>query len=77
MDLLEFINGFDKDDLLTVFFPEIVSELPKRISKQESEHPLFKFEYIEQHIGCADDDYWGNMFYELPNGKYLKIGYVA
>lgn len=32
-------------------------------------------EYCEQHCGVCGDDYYGDLYFPLPSGKYLKCHY--
>ena len=41
--------------------------------KQESDCELFTHEWIDQHCGCCEDDYYGTICFPLPSGKYFKI----
>ena len=48
-------------------------------NKQKANNDLFEYEFIDQH-GCGygcDDCYYGNIYYPLPDGRYLKIEYYS
>ena len=44
-------------------------------NKQKADNDLFEYEFVDQH-GC-EDCYYGNIYYPLPDGRYLKIEYYS
>jgi hypothetical protein len=62
-----------KEQGMQIFFPRIVS-VPKG-SKQESEIDIFDHEYVNQQAGYYGDDFYGEIYYPIGDGKYLEVGF--
>lgn len=60
-----------KEDGMNILFPKIV-DAPKG-KKQDSEIDIFDHEYVSQK--CCDD-YYGEVYYPIGNGKYLEVSYT-
>lgn len=46
--------------------------------KQESDCHLFKHEWVDQSSAYpCDDCYEGNMYFPLPDGRYLKVYFAC
>jgi hypothetical protein len=71
-EILEKIVESGKEDGATLYFPTIV-DVPKG-KKQNSDISIFDHEYVNQ-----EEDFCGNifgdMYYPLEDGKYLKVIY--
>lgn len=63
-----------KEDGMNIFFPRIV-DFPKG-TKQDSDIDIFDHEYVSQKTGTCCDDYYGEVYYPLSNGKYLEVSYT-
>lgn len=62
-----------KEDGMQIYFPKIVT-IPKG-NKQDSEIDIFDHEYVNQKTGCCGDDYYGEIYYPIGNGKYLEVSF--
>lgn len=71
--LLHEIGEYLSEDCIAVYFPKIVDK-PKGV-RQSSDLELFDHEYVDQHSGIGEDDYYGTMYFPLPSGKYLSVDY--
>jgi hypothetical protein len=60
-----------KEDGMNILFPKIV-DTPKG-KKQDSEIDIFDHEYVS--LKCCND-YYGEVYYPLSNGKYLEVSYT-
>lgn len=62
-----------KEQGIQIFFPKIVY-VPKG-SRQDSEINIFDHEYVNQQKGYSCDNYYGEIYYPLEDGKYLEVGF--
>lgn len=44
--------------------------------KQECEY-FFWYEYVDQSCWICGDDYYGDMYYPLNDGKFIKVNYTC
>lgn len=78
MDLVKFIEGFDSEDFISLDFPRIEKGAEVDLSKyqkQESDHPDFKFEYVNQSCGIVGDDWSGTILFPLENDIFIAVDF--
>lgn len=69
------IGEYLSKDCKFMEFPEIVNT-PKG-TRQTSDSLLWDHEYVDQSCGISGDDYHGTMYFPLPDGKYLSVGFCC
>jgi hypothetical protein len=71
-DIINSIVAHVKNDNQFVGIAGFVDE-PKG-TKQESDHPDFKFEWVDQSAGVSGDYYYGQIYFPI-DGKYLVVDF--
>lgn len=64
-----------KQDYSYINFPIIVDKPVGIKQTYDGDTSIFSHVYVDQKVGCCEDDYYGNMYYPIED-KYLKVGYV-
>lgn len=71
----EIIKDAKRDDCSHIDFPIIVDKPTGIMQTYDGDTTIFSHIFIDQKVGCCEDDYYGNMYYPIED-KYLKVGYV-
>jgi len=72
-EVFDHIAMVAKEEGYWIGFPEIVDS-PKG-TKQDSDIPLFDYEWVDQECGICGDSYHGEMYYPFM-GKFLKVPFA-
>lgn len=67
---------FDQDDnYLSTYTIQWVVDQPSFWAKKQRCDYWFEFEYVDQRTGYECDDYYGTMYYPLPDWKFISVSY--
>ena len=77
--LLEAIAKELSEDVSYWAITGVVAFPPKTAEKQvpDFKNEIFNITYIDQHCGCCEDDYFGEIYIPYEKDLYLKVVYVC